>query len=105
MWIEAVAQLAGKRRASLGREGQCVLENVGGCGASWPDLSRHRHRATPTKSDMIAPSRESFIVELLTPRGEPRQNAVVVARIGVARDAEQAPRARDEERVHQPRSK
>ena len=28
--IEAVAQLVGKRRASLGRERQCVLEDCGG---------------------------------------------------------------------------
>jgi hypothetical protein len=32
---------------------------------------------------MIAPSRESSMVELLTPRGGPRQKVVVVARIEV----------------------
>lgn len=95
--LEAVAQLAGKYGASLGREGQCGPENVRGSALHGPDLSSHRVRATPTKNDKIAPSHKALIVELLTPRGGPRQKAVVVAPNRSAK-AEEALRRQTEER-------
>ena len=77
--IEAVAQLAGKRRASLCRERQYVLENVRGSVLHSRILTATTTGESDPKINMIVPLPEPSIVELLTPRGEPRQKAVVVA--------------------------
>ena len=67
MRLEAVNELADKRCASLGGECQCLLENVG-------RVAFHR---------LILAVESALLSELLTPRGGPRQKAMVVAQLEV----------------------
>jgi hypothetical protein len=81
--IEALTQPAGKFGASLGGERQSVFEDLRGRTPHGVDLNNPQLPGKTDQEHVIELLPEPRPTELLTPRGGPRQKAVVVAPVHV----------------------